>query len=754
MLEAAATPGVIMSRKRRAAISPAPASAGRPNRRTAIVLTLTVALGGVAAAIWIAARLPRRPNIVLITIDTLRADHLGSYGYARADTPVLDALARDGVRFSEVIAQAPLTLPSHASIFTGLTPPRHGVRNNPDSVVPASIPTLAERFHAAGYATAAFVSGFPLHKRFGLARGFDVYDDRFPRGDGSSAAPFTERRADQTVAAVRAWFSSRNRDVPFFLWVHLFDPHRPYDPPEPFRSRFADAPYDGEIAFVDAQIGELRHTLSNGGADTIVVVASDHGEGLNEHGEPTHGLFVYDSTIRVPLIVAAAGLAAGRVVATPVRLVDVPPTLLELAALAPLPQIDGRSLAPALGSRAATLTPEPAYVESLFGRLCCGWAPLHGWRDGRWMFIDAPEPELYDVTDDPIEQHNVADLHAAEVARFQRAARAAAAAPPVDGGRANAPPEASERLAALGYFSGSANVPASLADPKRMAALAERMEQAIARERSDPAGAASELRSVVGADPSNALARRHLAIALAAMHEYDAAIEQARTLVQMGDDSSETTVLLGDCQRLTGDVAGAIRTLKAAERRDSSSTELTNALGRALATAADRAGAAAAFTSVLARQPDDPDALEALADMAIERGDLAEGRARLEQLLARDPEDSRVGVKLSAVLARSGRTDAAIQLLRSIADRAPTNVDAQVNLAAALAKGGAPAEAIRYFERAIASGARAPVVLNGLAMARLQTGDPGGAADALRRSLAINPDQPDIRNLLEQVQRR
>ena len=740
-----------MARRRRHRTT-APAVATRSWRGPAAAALVVVVLAA-AAAWWLAARRAHHPNIVVITIDTLRADHLGSYGYGGGKTPALDAMAAEGARFVDVVAHVPLTLPSHASLFTGLTPPRHGVRNNPDFALPAGVPTVAERFHAAGYSTAAFVSGFPLHRRFGLAKGFEVYDDRFPRGEEWSGAPYTERRADQTVAAARAWLERRNADAPFFLWVHLFDPHRPYDPPEPFRTEFRAAPYDGEIAFVDTQIAELRRLIAAAGGQTIVFVTADHGEGLNEHGEPTHGLFVYDSTIRVPLIVAGDGVPPGRVIAAPAALVDIAPTLLDLATLAPLAISDGRSLAPALrGSRQAPPS-EGGYVESEYGRLCCGWAPLHAWRDGRWMFIDAPEPELYDLIDDPHQLHNVAATDGAALPRLQRAARAAATQAPVGGGAGGAH-AASKELAALGYFSGGANVPASLADPKRMAATALAMEDAIAREREDPAAAARALEPIVDADPRNALARRHLALSLAAMHDYRRAVEQAKQLQAMGDDSPETMVLLGDSERLAGDAAAAIRTLDAAAKRENASTDVVNALGRALLAAGDRPAAATAFRRSLAMIPDDPEALESLADMTIEQGDLDQARTLLERLYSLDRDDARVGVKLSAVLARSGRGEDAIRMLSAIADRSPGNVDAQVNLAAALAKIGAPARAVVYFEKAIAAGARAPVVWNGLAMARLQSGNAAGAIDALRRSLAAKPDQPDIRDLLQRVEHR
>ena len=714
--------------------------------------TCVIAASVAASVCWV-RRPAARPNVLVITIDTLRADHLGSYGNRVAQTPVLDALAARGVRFVNAFSHVPLTLPSHASIFTGLIPPHHGVRNNPDFVLRESVPTLAERFKAAGYDTAAFVSGFPLHRRFGLGRGFDVYDDRFPRGDAGSVAPYTERRADETVAAAHAWFSRRADEAsarPFFVWTHFFDPHRPYDPPEPFRSRFREQPYDGEIAFVDEQIGKLLDAAGDG---ALVLVTADHGEGLDEHGEPTHGLLIYDSTIRVPLLVAGPGVPAGRVVESPAALVDVAPTFVDLARLTPLSDVEGRSLRPALEAKNDSASAaSPIYVESMFGRLCCGWAPLYGWRDGPWMYIDAPEPELYDLRADPGQLQNVAATHADQVARFRRGTRAAARASNAPGGTGAPSAESTARMASLGYFAGGADVTPSLGDPKRMAALAERMENAIALERQDPAKAASELRAVVAADPMNPLARRHLAIALSEAHDYAAAIHEAEELRRMGDAGIETTILIGECQRLAGRHADAVKTLEAAAARDPRNADALDAYGRALVAAGRRDEAAATFERALVLQPDEAEALQGLADLAIERGDIGEARRRLGALRARDPDDPGVNVKLGTVLARSGDLPSAIAVLKEVVDRHPGQVDACVNLAAALAKAGDTASAIVYFERAVAAGAANPVVFNGLAVAKLQSGDGPGAAAALRRSLALKPDQPDIRELLQRLE--
>ena len=307
--------------------------------RLAIVVALALALAIGAALRWHANSragiTAGRVNVLLVTIDTLRWDHLGCYGDRSAATPVLDALAGRGVRFATAIAQVPLTAPSHASILTGLTPLRHGVRDNGGYTLPAEVRTLARRLTDAGYRSAAFVSGFPLDHRFGFASGFDVYDDRLARTAGR--APYTERSADATTDRVMGWLDQMRPSggearstpsQPWFAWVHYFDPHAPYAPPPPFATRFADRLYDGEVAFVDAQIGRLLGRLERSGdlARTLIVVTADHGESFGEHGEETHGVFVYDATLRVPFIVAGPGIHGGRSSAVVARSIDVVPT--------------------------------------------------------------------------------------------------------------------------------------------------------------------------------------------------------------------------------------------------------------------------------------------------------------------------------------------------------------------------------------------------------------------------------------------
>lgn len=349
---------------------------------------------------------PARPSCLLITMDTTRADRLGSYGYAKAQTPNLDRLAKNGCRFERAFAQVPYTLPSHASLFTGRYPPEHGIHVNSTSGLPADLPTLATAFAEHGYRTGAFVSAAVLESSYGLSRGFDVYDDDL----GPSAVPGVialARIGERAAESALAWLESEP-DRPFFCWVHFYDPHASYDPPSPYRERSAD-PYDGEIAYMDAQIGRLTSWLEARDLlpHTLVIAAADHGESLGEHGEKTHGVLIYDATMHVPLLMSWPGaVPAGSVVATPVELVDVFPTVCALFGFDGVQGVHGRSLDGALKGQA--LDPRPIYGESEYCQINFGWGSLHSVANGPWKYIESPRPELYQRADDPREERDLA----------------------------------------------------------------------------------------------------------------------------------------------------------------------------------------------------------------------------------------------------------------------------------------------------------------------------------------------------------
>ncbi|MFN0150429.1 MAG: tetratricopeptide repeat protein [bacterium] len=418
----------------------------------------------------VAAALAARPgaNLLLITIDTCRSDRISSYGNHRIRTPNLDALAARGVQFADAICQAPITLPSHCSIMTGLNPTAHGVRDNGRFTLDDAATTLAEVLQERGYETAAFVGAFPVLAKFGLAQGFETYSDEFAARRVRGHGVIRERRAGEVTSKAIAWLS-RSAGRPFFAWVHYFDPHWPYEPPEIFGAQYPLFPYDGEIAYVDAEIGRLLDALAERGIaeNTIVVATSDHGEGLGEHKELSHSVLVYDGAMRVPLIVAPASRSesahdsardardskdprGGILVASQVRTIDIMPTMLNLAGVDLPHGLDGVALRDETG---APLPPEAGvcYMESYASWYGFQWSPLRALRTSNWKFVEAPKSELYDLAADPREERNLLVSNARSGAPW-RAALAQIAVERGLSAEADMDAETVEGLRALGYI--------------------------------------------------------------------------------------------------------------------------------------------------------------------------------------------------------------------------------------------------------------------------------------------------------------
>lgn len=416
-----------------------------------------------------------RPSVILITIDTLRADHVGCYGAQTVKTPTLDALARDGVVFERALSQVPLTWPSHAVILTGTYPFQNGVQDFTGQPLAPQFRSVAQAFKQAGYATGAVVSAFVLDRSWGLERGFDFYDDAF------SAETFqkkdlglVDRRAAESVAHALAWLKKTSRR-PFFLWLHLYDPHNPYDPPEPYSTEYKGHLYDGEVAYADHELGMLVAWLKQNKLydSSLIVALSDHGESLGEHGEDEHGFFLYNATLRVPLIVkppAGSGNPPGRR-REPVETTAVAASLLQLAGVKD--SIERQFQAkPLFGGDAAS--GDPAYSETFYPFSSFGWSPLHALESERFHYIDAPQPELYDLESDPGEVKNIAAQQPATVAVLKEKLQQRLGHSPFsrqNGSAAGLSPDAQEKLRALGYFGFRAAVSPEqikdgLADPK------------------------------------------------------------------------------------------------------------------------------------------------------------------------------------------------------------------------------------------------------------------------------------------------
>ncbi len=426
-------------------------------------------------------------NVVLISIDTLRADHVGCYGAAGDLSPNIDRIAREGVRFNQAYSSVPVTTPSHATILTGTFPLFHGVRSNGTHTLPPSSVTLAEMFQDAGYATAGIIGAYPLNRIFGVDQGFDHFDDEIEENEESLTSFSTERNAGEVVDRAIDWLDRRNREQPFFLFVHVFDPHHPYQPQEPFSNQWLEDPYSGEIAYTDAQLGRLFSALENDETVEAILIAilSDHGEGLGEHNEQGHSVFVYDSTLHVPLILRGPGIPPGQVVETPVQLVDVTPTLASRANLSMPQEIQGNDLSSLLN--AGTLPKETIfYAETMLPQIQYEWAPLESVREGRWKYIQAPTRELYDLDSDPGEIKNLWGQEPDVQVRMQellRQAHAQLSGSASDAAIMSVDADTAQKLTALGYigaFDADADEaidPMSLPDPKDRIGIFNQIER-------------------------------------------------------------------------------------------------------------------------------------------------------------------------------------------------------------------------------------------------------------------------------------
>lgn len=692
--------------------SPAGAQS-RPRRRTlAAAIAAALLLAGAFALLRPRPQARREAglNVLLITVDTLRADSVGAYGNARAQTPWMDRLAAAGVRFERAYAHNVVTLPSHANILSGLTPPRHGIRDNGGFRFPADRDTLATLLARAGYRAGAFVSAFPLDSRFGLARGFDVYDDRFSNVDTHTAFVMEERRGGDTVALARRWMA-QEANRPFFCWVHVYEPHFPYAPPEPFASRFAGAPYQGEVAATDAALGSLLQPLLEAGSGdrTIVVLTADHGESLGEHGEMTHGIFAYEATLRVPLIVHAPRLWPPRVVADTVRHVDLLPTILDALALPVPAELAGRSLLPLLAGGPAEA--EPVYFESLSSAKNRGWAPLFGTVAGGKKYVELPIPELYDLAADPQETRNLAAAEPQTLERLRATLfRLRGHDPGWSGGREST--EAVERLRSLGYLSGSA--PAAKTsykeedDPKRLIAVDAEVQSIITRyQAGDLRGAMALAQDVLRRHPTLRLARQHLALLHRESGNLPAAVDSLKTVVAQDPADAEVAALLGVYLNEAGRAGETLALLEPYAKRPDPDIDVLTAVGVAFAQTGQPARALQTFER--ARQVDPSHAMTLVNVATVHLGAREYGPAR-EALLAAlrlNPALARAHNALGVIAAETGRTAEAVEAWKRAVELDPGGYDTLFNLGSLLWKSGRAAEARPYLEQFVRGAPRA-----------------------------------------------
>jgi arylsulfatase A-like enzyme/Tfp pilus assembly protein PilF len=652
--------------------------------------------------------------IVLISIDTLRSDHLPAYGYKGVETPAIDALRRDAILFARAYSHCPLTLPSHASLLSGLLPTHTGVRDNAGYTFDAAKhPYLPRLLQQAGYETGAAVSAFLLRRATGLASGFDVYDDDMTAGSpGASVASGETAERPGAISARRllGWMKGRG-DKPFFLFLHLYEPHTPYEPPEPFASRYRTAPYDGEIATADAVVGTVIAALKRGGwyDKAIIVLLSDHGEGLGEHGEEQHGVFLYRETLQVPLLLKLPeGARAGTTVTTPAALVDVAPTLIALAGAKPdvPPSFDGQNL--------LTLPAAPArrlYAETFFPRLHYGWSDLASLIEGRLHYIHGPAPELFDLVADPAEQRDVL------IAPTTERPAAAALRQALNGyDRTLAPPgpvdaETSRKLAALGY--------AGAARPTQGGALP------------DPRSKRGVMRDLQAAK------------SLAAEEKYGEAAAVLRKVVGEEPGMVDAWAFLGSClDHPPEDPPAALAAYQKAFELSGGAPELALPVARELHKMGRLDEAKAQAESAAAADP--AAASEVLASIALARGDADTALAMMRRA-GRAKEAFRRDLGL--LLAQTGRTQEALEVLQPLSSQNAEPATLTV-MAHALADAGRPDEAVALLERALAADARNAEAHELLGTIDLGLRKPEEARAHLQQAVALNPRLPAAWNSL------
>ena len=655
-------------------------------------------------------------NVLLITIDTLRADALGSYG-GPAATPALDRLAADGVRFEFAHAHAVMTLASHASILTGQDPFQHGVRDNSGYRLPRDARTAATLFKQAGDATAAFVGAFPVHARFGLNAGFDVYDDRFGDALAASELAMPERPASAVVPPARQWIAARTSATagaagraapnaePWFVWVHVFDPHAPYRPPAPFDRQYAARPYFGEVAAVDAALAPLLDDVRASARPTLVIVTGDHGEGLGDHGEAAHGIFAYESTLRVPLIITPLGggagakaAGAGEVSPVAARHVDLLPTRLEAAGQPVPPDLPGRTLLPREERRSGS-APRATCFEAMSGTLSHGWAPLTGVIVGRDTLIDLPIGERYDLAADASEQSNM--IGRTPERDGMLSAALAGFAPTLPGARVAEDAEAAAQLRALGYVSGSATATSAAKtsctdadDPKRLIAIDAALHRALDEAGAGRAAAAAQIyQQVIDRRPDMAIAYRHLALLAWQQGDPAQAVGVLRQAVARGVTDARVLAQLGAYLTDTGHVAEGIRLLEPVAKNPAAEVDALNALGIAYARAGRRDEAQRVFERLLTVLPGSSAPLENLRVLALEQGDEAGATQYFDRAIAAAPNSSRAHAGSAAAALQRGDRGAACDAFACAVRLDPSNLEALVSLGVTLARDGRMHEA-------------------------------------------------------------
>jgi arylsulfatase A-like enzyme/Flp pilus assembly protein TadD len=668
---------------------------------------------------------------VLVTIDTLRADRVGIYGAEDVETPNLDRLAREGAMAVRATAHVPLTRPSHTSLLTGMLPTRHGIRDNISPASVPEVPTLATAAKAAGFRTAAFLSSIVLAGGGGLERGFDLYSDDLVPKENAEDVPFLnelQRPGDRTVEEAVRWLES-NEESRLFAWIHLYDPHDPYEPPEPYRTRYAGRLYDGEVAWSDELVGRLDEALGRMGLreNTLLVVTSDHGEGLGEHRESLHGFFIYESTLAVPLLIRGPGVVPGTRIESLVQLIDLFPTLVEMLGLEPRENADvsGVSLASAL--RGEPYRHEPvAYSESLVPLLHFGWSDLRSIRRGKWKYIQAPRPELYDLEADPMEIRNLADSQP-ELAKGMKGALGEE----LDRERAVSTSEASsvpqdllDKLGALGYVGSGAPIESSSPG-------------------ADPKDKIDEFRV------ANELIREGLLL----LHEekYEESVARYRKLLELEIESFEIHLNLARGLIALQNFRDAETHFAEATERLPNQREAWEGLAQARSDRGDLPGALAALKDAQAAIPEEASLHQREGALLWRVGRREEARAAYEKAVGLTPKDALLLVRYGELLRDLGETEESIRSLRTATEIEPGRAAYWNSLGMTLGGNGYLADAEEAFRKAVELEGENPRYVFNLGLILLRQNRPAESRPFFEKVVEIEPRFEEARRYLAET---
>jgi arylsulfatase A-like enzyme/cytochrome c-type biogenesis protein CcmH/NrfG len=687
----------------------------------------------------------------MVTLDTTRADRFGCYGSTAGLTPFLDSLAQRGVVFENAQSVAPITLPSHASMLTGLYPTKHGVRNNGMFVLGDEIETLAEVFSENGYATGAFVSAQVLVARYGLDQGFDIYDDDLSRSRKSGLSMVPSRRGNVTLEAAKEWLATQPSDKPVFLWLHLYDPHAPYDPPGNFRARFPSDPYAGEIAFVDALVADLAATLDQSGrlGNTVLTVLADHGEGLGEHGENTHGFLLHPATIHVPWILTTPATDKPIRVADPVSTADLSPLLTGLVDLRAPNQDRSDGVLP-FGGQNVARSARAVYFEAMLPMFQYGWSELRGVRSGKWELHSGTRKELFNMAADP---RQLTDLADSEPLELENSSRLLDEIVGEDQGLTveaalELPPAERQALEALGYIANTSPARRNPPDPRDLVAGHAQIERAHHfMSVGDYREALASIDVMLAGDPENLAALSLKGNVYTAMGDLDLAEQTYRRCLEIDPANSDVVAGLCRLETLRGRHERVIELAQVGRGTRSPFGVFDAIEARALAALGRENEADALLASALATNPDDPDLLSAYAERLLQQGREAEAEAALTRAVDKSPFHQRARRLLGQLLQEGGRSQDAVAVYEEMLRIRPDDAETLYAIGSVLLDSD-PTAALPYLEEASRLAPSKSRFLTGLGVAYLKTGRMSEAEATLRRAIVLSPDDPSIRNNL------